>query len=1200
MKKMLSSFLSVVFLLLTFAIPSQPVYAQTAPLLEYYQVHALDEQENSLESFYGAPVTKTHTVPNSTAFISLDIFTPATQENDIELVVDGAVCAVGDIVLFEKDSLALEIICANATTGAEESFTLTFIRDNPSSDMDIAGLYYAASDENEEYLSENEYVISFPERVLPVSVHPRTTYIDIWLELSAKSSSYIIKDATGAETQKRIVLQGTSSTVTIEVTAESGDIQLYTITFSKSEYIEVTGIRLGKKVVTLKPDSEPFRLTATVLPENATDNIIDFSSNDESIATIDAEGFISPHSIGCAVITATTRMGAFTAECIVNVAVPPQNVVVNSMPSPLVLSPGTKGTLTANVEPAEADQIVTWESENDSVATVTSMADNIAEVEGVAPGKTTIYATSADGSVTGYCQVTVERQNSSIILSRSRLVLLDGAPDMLNATLSTPDAKLRYSLKDAKTYTEVQFAEKLVCDDTTPAVDGVRTVAFTPVSGSEGNYILRMEYDDAAHGNAWAECRIDIATIQPGTTPDYPAYLLDPAAVTVSKKQSLNATAAQFGLWPNADAGTPVSLMAAGVKVQFKGGDSNPNNNFFDFKASDENTVDVQIKSTTGISKKYQDDVEIVLPNDDAISVEGKLTINVNDKAPALKASVVTVNVFYDDRTAKLDITGGEVMQVQEASNNKLSWARLVPAATPTDIKVSVDDIPSKAGGTLKLEAKLIGWEGWYPVNVKVSRVYTPPTLKLANSKVSLYMSTTRSMDNVLTLQPKKSGETLGGLGVTGVTVDLAKAGAFNVKDYSFNVQTGKFIVQADRTRAERELRGTLPLLVSVEGASKYKVKLNASVSLVKSDAAIKLKASKATVTLNPNLATGERYNVLLSTNIAGFDLSSWHDQNPLQVLVYDSKDKAKVKTDLNGQKGKITAKISEDGSTLMVSVGKGADFNKTYKVLLTLPSVNTKKGALVPATLTLTIKTTKESTSTIPTAKSYFGPKATISIKGKMDISTGTRATITAKISNYNGGIDGIPEFVITPPQSVSTSAWDSTHAEYSNFRFRRLSDKSWTVELAENGKLIPGSYKIAIKNGDINDADTVSTKAVKLTISAAKPKVTLSTKKVTLYNNDPGSRGIVTLTIPASYADIQDVTLKGAKLANGSPNPDYAYTIRQLDSNTYAIMLDQSKTTTVLNSVKKSASVTLEVWLEGNNNAKPVTTTKLTVAVK
>ncbi|MCM1142469.1 MAG: Ig-like domain-containing protein [Muribaculum sp.] len=81
----------------------------------------------------------------------------------------------------------------------------------------------------------------------------------------------------------------------------------------------------GIKVVDLQLDvtaqslfvGDKFQLTATVLPENATDKTVEWSSLDESIASVDSIGCVTAISPGLAIITASC--GGFTAQCAVTV-----------------------------------------------------------------------------------------------------------------------------------------------------------------------------------------------------------------------------------------------------------------------------------------------------------------------------------------------------------------------------------------------------------------------------------------------------------------------------------------------------------------------------------------------------------------------------------------------------------------------------------------------------------------------------------------------------------------------------------------------------------------------------------------------------------------------------------------------------------------------------------------------------------------
>ena len=59
----------------------------------------------------------------------------------------------------------------------------------------------------------------------------------------------------------------------------------------KMEFIDVTEIRLDKENITM-PVGSTYRLTATILPENATDKTLVWKSDDESVAIVDKDGLV--------------------------------------------------------------------------------------------------------------------------------------------------------------------------------------------------------------------------------------------------------------------------------------------------------------------------------------------------------------------------------------------------------------------------------------------------------------------------------------------------------------------------------------------------------------------------------------------------------------------------------------------------------------------------------------------------------------------------------------------------------------------------------------------------------------------------------------------------------------------------------------------------------------------------------------------
>ena len=82
--------------------------------------------------------------------------------------------------------------------------------------------------------------------------------------------------------------------------------------------VHVESVSLDKAELKLTPGATA-ALNATVLPENAANKAVTFSSSSTAAATVDANGVVTAVAVGDSVITATTTDGSKTATC--NVAV---------------------------------------------------------------------------------------------------------------------------------------------------------------------------------------------------------------------------------------------------------------------------------------------------------------------------------------------------------------------------------------------------------------------------------------------------------------------------------------------------------------------------------------------------------------------------------------------------------------------------------------------------------------------------------------------------------------------------------------------------------------------------------------------------------------------------------------------------------------------------------------------------------------
>ena len=145
-------------------------------------------------------------------------------------------------------------------------------------------------------------------------------------------------------------------------------------------------------------------LTATVLPSNASDKTISWSSSNENVATV-KNGKVTAISAGQATISVTTKDGGLTASCIVSVTqkiVPVNGVSLNY--SELELSVGDSEDLIAKVLPTNAtNKEVIWSSTDEEVASV----DENGKVTALKVGETLITVTTVDGGYKDYCIIKV-------------------------------------------------------------------------------------------------------------------------------------------------------------------------------------------------------------------------------------------------------------------------------------------------------------------------------------------------------------------------------------------------------------------------------------------------------------------------------------------------------------------------------------------------------------------------------------------------------------------------------------------------------------------------------------------------------------------------------------------------------------------------------------------------------------------------
>jgi uncharacterized protein YjdB len=169
--------------------------------------------------------------------------------------------------------------------------------------------------------------------VLPDSATDKTV---TW---SSSADSIATVDQNGNVTALRV---GTAT-----ITATAGNYSATCEVTVTKKPIPVSGIILSQDTISLM-EGQGMTLSATVLPDSATDKTVEWSSSDISVATVNRVGRVIGKGVGTATITATA--GDYSATCVVTVTekiIYVSNIILSQKSASLIKGEGM--TLIATV-----------------------------------------------------------------------------------------------------------------------------------------------------------------------------------------------------------------------------------------------------------------------------------------------------------------------------------------------------------------------------------------------------------------------------------------------------------------------------------------------------------------------------------------------------------------------------------------------------------------------------------------------------------------------------------------------------------------------------------------------------------------------------------------------------------------------------------------------------------------------------------
>lgn len=225
-------------------------------------------------------------------------------------------------------------------------------------------------------------------------------------------------------------------TATITATAKDGSGKKSTCTVTVTQ--PVKGVTVSPASVVIQKGNVQ-KLTASVVPANATNQELVYKSSNETVAIVSKDGIITGLNEGWATITVCSEENqAIYGTCTVKVGLPVYVTKITLDTTNVTMWAGATRQLGVSIEPANADiKTVTYGSSNPDVATVS----NTGLITAKKKGTTTITVTAADGSgKSASCAVIVKQPVTGIQITPNGYTLVKGDVKQLSAVVSPADA----------------------------------------------------------------------------------------------------------------------------------------------------------------------------------------------------------------------------------------------------------------------------------------------------------------------------------------------------------------------------------------------------------------------------------------------------------------------------------------------------------------------------------------------------------------------------------------------------------------------------------------------------------------------------------------------------------------------------------------------------------------------------------------
>lgn len=605
-----------------------------------------------------------------------------------------------------------------------------------------------------------------------VFVYPaKATLRTVEWKSSNEKIAVVVDNGTDSASYASAAIKGIKAgkaTITYTAKDGSGVSGSFTVTVNPL----VSSVTLDKKTMKayIGDTTTKYKLTATVLPENAGNQVLNWISSDEDVAKV-VNGKIEIIGVGTTTISAYTTDGSTcSASCKLTVLGDASSITISKTSASLKTGQTLKLSSTVTTKQGVTYSAPTWVSSDKNIATVTSSG----KVTAKRPGTVTITAKSYDG-LSKSCKIKITADLKGISLPTS-VTLAIGRTKMLTPTYNPSYAtnkKVTWKTSNPK-IANIDSNGKVAAISVGKAVitavseDGgyvaVCTVnvirPVTSVSISRSSYSLTMGSKTSVTLKAtvnpsnatnkdvtWKSSNVKVATVDkngkvkavgPGT-----------ATITVTTvdggfKQTCKITVIQPVTGVKFSSSTKTMYVGQKSKASYSISPSNATDMGVSFKSSDKSIATVD--SDGKITAKKKGSCKIYITTDDG-GYKATLTVKVGKKI-----DVTGVKLNYSSKTINKGktYTLKATVNPSNASNKSVTWKSSDTSVATVN---SSGKVTAKKGGTAVITCTTKDKQKVATCKIKVYEAVTG--IKMSVSSMSI--ATGKSKTLTATVSPSSA-----------------------------------------------------------------------------------------------------------------------------------------------------------------------------------------------------------------------------------------------------------------------------------------------------------------------------------------------------------------------------------------------------------------------------------------------------------